>query len=99
VEGGLQLQNAFQDADSFLMISLGGSLARSGREADGFLLGRWGFFCERNADRFAADLDFQGLRQKGKLALNHRLNDGVVRPLRRNRLALELEQVVDLNRD
>ena len=80
------------------MIPFGGSSSCPDPEANGFLLGYRGFFCERNGDGFAADLDFQRLRQKRKLAVNHVLNGGVVGPLRRDRLALELEQVIDGNR-
>jgi hypothetical protein len=39
------------------------------------------------------------LSEKLELAASHCLNGGTLGPLRRNRLAFELEQVVDCNRD
>ena len=39
------------------------------------------------------------LTEKLELAAGHRLNDGIVGPLRRNRLARKLEKVVDCDRE
>src|ERR1035437_3589204 len=80
-------------------MSICGPLARSACEAHGFLLCSGRFLGKRNRYDVTANLDFQWLRQKGKLAANHDLKHRVLRLACWNRLPLELEQVIDGNRN
>ena len=95
----VQFQHAFIERNCLVVAALIRPLFGALGQPDGLILGSCGFQIEGYGHGILTDVNLERLAEKRELPAGDSLNVGGIRPLGRNRLAVELKQVVERNGD